>query len=337
MKKFIFLIGMLTAFFGCQVHDEHDTQPVSHSTSEHVVDAVFIDNHTSHRVNISEGIQLQVITRGPRNRRLSQMRFLVDRRLYPNVAGLEIISLSVGNVFSTPEIGDAIVLEPRNKKGSKANLMSPVLRTTDLTGGRLGFSLLDSSGDYIDDAFFDLVIEEVPSGELEVSFQFSVSTSFGLLLTGTGGDVNDCDDRDDVVIWRNISGTSLLRQIAKITGISEKQLRDSLTCDPFVIFETTNKEEANQLKAALEAVGATVDLKRMPQVEQTEFDVILSSAGAEKFKVIQTLQSELKISDKEAISLLEKMPIVILARASKEEANQLKAALEAVGATVDLK
>jgi len=71
--------------------------------------------------------------------------------------------------------------------------------------------------------------------------------------------------------------------------------------------------------------------------EQTEFDVILSSAGAEKLKVIQVLQTELGIAEKEAINLIEKTPIVILSRASKEEANQLKAALEAVGATVDLK
>jgi ribosomal protein L7/L12 len=73
------------------------------------------------------------------------------------------------------------------------------------------------------------------------------------------------------------------------------------------------------------------------EVEQTEFDVILSSAGAEKLKVVQVLQSELKISEKEAFEIINKLPCVIKAKASKEEANQLKAALEAVGAKVDLK
>ncbi|MFC0656120.1 ribosomal protein L7/L12 [Mongoliitalea lutea] len=37
------------------------------------------------------------------------------------------------------------------------------------------------------------------------------------------------------------------------------------------------------------------------------------------------------------MTLIEKLPAVVLGKASKEEANQLKSALEAVGATVDLK
>jgi large subunit ribosomal protein L7/L12 len=160
---------------------------------------------------------------------------------------------------------------------------------------------------------------------------------------GSGNDPVEQTEFDVILSSAGAEKLKVIQVLQTELGIAEKEAISLIEKTPIVILSRASKEEANQLKAALEAVGATVDLKRAPEgsgndpVEQTEFDVILSSAGAEKLKVIQVLQTELGIAEKEAINLIEKTPIVILSRASKEEANQLKAALEAVGATVDLK
>ncbi|UJP64113.1 ribosomal protein bL12 [Mongoliitalea daihaiensis] len=173
----------------------------------------------------------------------------------------------------------------------------------------------------------------------------AVGATVDLKRAPEGGN-DDGDEATEFDVILSSAGAEKLKVVQVLQSelmISDKEAISLIEKMPVVVLARASKEEANQLKAALEAVGATVDLKRAPEGgnddgdEATEFDVILSSAGAEKLKVVQVLQSELMISDKEAISLIEKMPVVVLARASKEEANQLKAALEAVGATVDLK
>jgi len=71
--------------------------------------------------------------------------------------------------------------------------------------------------------------------------------------------------------------------------------------------------------------------------EQTEFDVMLNSAGAAKLKVVKEVKGILGVGLKDAKELVDKAPGVIKAGASKEEAESIKSALEAVGAEVELK
>ena len=71
--------------------------------------------------------------------------------------------------------------------------------------------------------------------------------------------------------------------------------------------------------------------------EQTEFTVTLSSAGAEKLKVVKEVKNLLGLGLKEAKDLVDAAPSVIKEGASKEEAESLKSALEAAGASVELK
>jgi large subunit ribosomal protein L7/L12 len=73
------------------------------------------------------------------------------------------------------------------------------------------------------------------------------------------------------------------------------------------------------------------------EAEQTEFDVILESAGGTKLQVIKEAKSLLGLGLKEAKELVDGAPAAIKEKVSKEEAESLKAALEAVGATVTLK
>jgi large subunit ribosomal protein L7/L12 len=72
-------------------------------------------------------------------------------------------------------------------------------------------------------------------------------------------------------------------------------------------------------------------------VEQTEFSVTLSSAGAEKLKVVKEVKNLLGLGLKEAKDLVDAAPSVLKEGASKEEAESLKSALEAAGASVELK
>jgi len=71
--------------------------------------------------------------------------------------------------------------------------------------------------------------------------------------------------------------------------------------------------------------------------EKTEFDVVLNSAGAAKLKVVKEVKGILGVGLKEAKELVDAAPGVLKAGATKEEAESIKAALEAVGAEVELK
>lgn len=72
-------------------------------------------------------------------------------------------------------------------------------------------------------------------------------------------------------------------------------------------------------------------------VEQTEFDVVLESAGAAKLKVVKEVKNLLGLGLKDAKDLVDAAPSVLKQGISKEEAEQIKAALEETGASVELK
>ena len=71
--------------------------------------------------------------------------------------------------------------------------------------------------------------------------------------------------------------------------------------------------------------------------EKTEFDVELTEVGAEKVKVIKVVREATGLGLKEAKDLVDAAPKMIKEAASKEEADDIKAKLEAVGAKVTLK
>ncbi|WP_352419563.1 50S ribosomal protein L7/L12 [Proteiniborus sp.] len=71
--------------------------------------------------------------------------------------------------------------------------------------------------------------------------------------------------------------------------------------------------------------------------EKTEFDVVLASAGAEKIKVIKVVREITGLGLKEAKELVDNAPKTLKEGASKDEAEQMKAKLSEVGATVEVK
>ncbi|MDQ0430802.1 large subunit ribosomal protein L7/L12 [Planomicrobium stackebrandtii] len=71
--------------------------------------------------------------------------------------------------------------------------------------------------------------------------------------------------------------------------------------------------------------------------EQTEFDVILTSAGDSKIKVIKAVREVTGLGLKEAKALVDEAPKAIKEGATKEEAEEIKGKLEEVGAGVEVK
>ena len=71
--------------------------------------------------------------------------------------------------------------------------------------------------------------------------------------------------------------------------------------------------------------------------EQDEFDVVLSSAGAQKIQVIKVVRELTKLGLKEAKDLVDAAPKAVLEKVSKEDAEKARTDLEAVGAVVEVK
>ncbi|MGB0223509.1 MULTISPECIES: 50S ribosomal protein L7/L12 [unclassified Marinobacterium] len=71
--------------------------------------------------------------------------------------------------------------------------------------------------------------------------------------------------------------------------------------------------------------------------EKTDFDVVLASAGDKKVNVIKVVRAVTGLGLKEAKEMVDGAPSTVKEGASKEEAEQIKADLEAAGASVELK
>ena len=108
-------------------------------------------------------------------------------------------------------------------------------------------------------------------------------------------------------------------------------------------------KEANELAKVLEedygikpaaaavAVAAPAAAAEAAPVEKTEFDVILSSAGAQKLNVVKVVKDLLGLGLKEAKDLVDAAPSTLKAGANKAEAEDMQKKLSEAGATVELK
>ncbi len=97
------------------------------------------------------------------------------------------------------------------------------------------------------------------------------------------------------------------------------------------------EEEWGVEASAAVAVAAAPAAAGEAAAEKTEFDVILASAGSSKINVIKEVRGITGLGLKEAKELVEAAPKALKEGASKEEADEIKAKLEAAGATVEVK
>lgn len=96
-------------------------------------------------------------------------------------------------------------------------------------------------------------------------------------------------------------------------------------------------EETFGVSAAAVAAPAAGGAAAAAVEEKTEFDVVMTAFGAEKIKVIKEVRGITGLGLAEAKGLVEGVPAKIKEGVSKDEAEAVKAQLEAVGATVEIK
>ena len=88
---------------------------------------------------------------------------------------------------------------------------------------------------------------------------------------------------------------------------------------------------------AVAGPAATQKVEQAEEEEKTEFDLVLTAVGDKKIQVIKVVRSVTNLGLKEAKELVEAAPSKVKEGIAKEDAENIKAQLEEVGATVEVK
>jgi large subunit ribosomal protein L7/L12 len=128
----------------------------------------------------------------------------------------------------------------------------------------------------------------------------------------------------------------------KMAEITKEQVVDYLSNMPVIqiaqlVKELEQKWGVSAAPVAVAAAGGPGPAQAEAAPEQTEFDVILADAGAQKIQVIKAVREITSLGLKEAKDLVESVPKPIREGVGKEEAEEMKKKLEAAGAKVEVK
>jgi large subunit ribosomal protein L7/L12 len=124
--------------------------------------------------------------------------------------------------------------------------------------------------------------------------------------------------------------------------VTKEQVVDYLSALPVLeianlVKELETKWGVSAAPVAIAGAGGGGAAAAAEVEEQTEFDVILAGAGAQKIQVIKVVREITGLGLKEAKDLVEGAPKPIREGVNKEQAAELKKKLEDVGATVEVK
>ena len=119
--------------------------------------------------------------------------------------------------------------------------------------------------------------------------------------------------------------TAIVDSIAELTVLELKELKETIE-------ETFGVTAAAVAVAAAPAEGGAAAAE-----EKTEFDVILTAAGAQKIQVIKAVREATGLGLKEAKEIVDSAPSTVKEAMPTADAEALKEALTAAGATVELK
>ena len=126
-----------------------------------------------------------------------------------------------------------------------------------------------------------------------------------------------------------------------MADITREQVVDYLSNLPVIQIAEMIKDLENKwgVKAAPAAVAVAAGPAPAAVVkeEQTEFDVVLANAGANKIQVIKAIREITGLGLKEAKDLVEAAPKTVKEAVSKADAEEMKKKLTEAGATVELK
>ena len=116
----------------------------------------------------------------------------------------------------------------------------------------------------------------------------------------------------------------IVEDLSKLTVVEAAELSKQL-------------EEKWGVTAATPVAAAPVAGSAAPAEEQSEFTIVLSSAGDKKINVIKEIRTVTTLGLKEAKDLVEAAPKEVKSGVNKKEAEEIKKKLEAAGAKVELK
>ncbi len=119
--------------------------------------------------------------------------------------------------------------------------------------------------------------------------------------------------------------TAIVDSIATLTVLELKELKETIE-------ETFGVTAAAVAVAAAPAEGGAAAAE-----EKTDFDVVLAAVGAQKIQVVKAVKEATGLGLKEAKEMVDSAPATVKEGVPAAEAEALKAALEAAGATVELK
>ena len=102
------------------------------------------------------------------------------------------------------------------------------------------------------------------------------------------------------------------------------------------ILESIENMSVLELSELVKALEERFGVSAAAEEEQTEFDVVLQSAGEKKIQVIKEVRAATGLGLKEAKALVDDAPNPVKEALSREDAEALKAKLEEAGATVEL-
>jgi len=122
----------------------------------------------------------------------------------------------------------------------------------------------------------------------------------------------------------------------KITAMIE-EIKALTVLELSELVKAIEEEFGVSAAAPVAVVGGAVAGGAAAAEEKSEFDVVLADAGAEKIKVVKVVKDITGLGLKEAKEMVDGAPKTIKEAASKEEAEEIKAKLEEVGAKVELK
>jgi large subunit ribosomal protein L7/L12 len=135
----------------------------------------------------------------------------------------------------------------------------------------------------------------------------------------------------------------LLAQVGNLSKEEKQELFIS-TAENMTLLEVLALVKAMEEKWDVKASGGGGMMMAAPvaaavddDVEQTEFDLVLKEAGQKKIAVIKEVRALTGMNLKDAKALVDKAPVTIKEKLSKEDADKAKGALDEAGAVVELK
>jgi len=124
-------------------------------------------------------------------------------------------------------------------------------------------------------------------------------------------------------------------------ALNKEEILDSIAnmsvMDVVELVEAMEEKFGVTAAVAVAAAGPAAGAAAAPAEEQTEFDVNMTSFGANKVSVIKVVRAITSLGLKEAKDLVESAPTAIKEGVAKDEAEDLKGQLEEAGASVEIK